>query len=72
MMTVAQLIAYLSQLPKDMGILYCAHSDYNPLEVSQLRTVKAVPQGEWYMRSHPTMSKDNQMREREYFLLPGN
>jgi hypothetical protein len=72
MMTVSQLIAYLSRLPKDMGVLYCAYSDYNPLEVDQLKTVKAVPQGEWYMRAHPTMSDANKLREREYFLLPGN
>ena len=72
MMTVSQLMQYLSTLPKDMGILYCAYSDYNELEADQLQTVKAVLQSGYAMRSHPTMSEDNKSREREYLLFPGN
>jgi hypothetical protein len=71
-MNVGELKKMLEQYPDDMEILNDRCSDYDIVELEDWSVVKAVPNDFYYMRSHPTMSKENREKEREYLHLAGN
>lgn len=73
-MTVKDLKAILEKHPDDMEIVGVMYSDYHPFEKDEISVVTAVIDinGEWIMRSHPTMSAENKSREKEYLLFEGN
>lgn len=71
-MNVGELKKMLDQYPDDMEILNDRYSDYDLVQESDWSVVKAVPQGQYIMRSHPTMSAENKAKEKEYLHLLGN
>jgi len=71
-MNVGELKKMLEQYPDDMEILNERWSDYSIVLESEWTVVKAVPQGCYIMRSHPTMSAENKAKEKEYLHLFGN
>lgn len=71
-MTVGELKKMLEKYPDEMEILNGRYSDYDVIKENEWHVVKAVPQGEWVMRSHPTMSEENKRKEKEYLCLEGN
>lgn len=71
-MNVGELKKMLEKYPDDMEILNSRFSDYDTVDVGEWSVVKAVPQGSYVMRSHPTMSSVNKAKEREYLHLSGN
>lgn len=71
-MNVGELKRMLEQYPDDMEILNGRCSDYALVQEYEWRVVKAVPQGQFVMRSHPTMSPENKAKEKEYLYLEGN
>lgn len=71
-MDVGELKVMLEQYPDDMEILIDRCSDYARIELDEWSVVKAVPADCYYMRTHPTMSKENKEKEQEYLHLIGN
>jgi len=72
-MTVLELKKMLCEYPDDMIILNGRYSDYEIINRDEWSIVKAVDQGNsWVMRSHPTMSEENKLKEKEYLYLEGN
>lgn len=71
-MNVGELKKMLEQYPDDMDIITDRCSDYAQIELDGWSTVKAVPKDFYWMRSHPTMSEENKMKEKEYLHLSGN
>lgn len=71
-MNVRELKQALEQYPDDMEVLYCLHSDFERMEADDISTVEAVDQNGYWMRTHRTMSADNQARKKTYLLFPGN
>ena len=71
-MTVGDLKKMLERYPDDMGILNGRYSDYALILESEWSVVKAVDQGGYVMSSHPTMSKENKAKEKDYLYLKGN
>lgn len=71
-MNVGQLRKMLKQYPDDMEILNTRCSDYDIVTEDEWSVVKGVFQGEWVMRSHPTMSEENKQKEKSYLHLQGN
>lgn len=71
-MNVSELITFLKTLPEDMEVLYENYSDYGILEPKDIEVAKAVPQNSYVMRSHPTMSAENKLKEKLFVILPGN
>jgi len=69
---VKELKEILAQYPDDMEILYRLYSDYEMLNADDISVVEAVDQNGYWMRTHPTMSADNQSRKSTYLLFPGN
>jgi len=66
-MNVKELIEALSVFPLDMEVIQDVHSDYGVVDL--LAEVKAVDKNGWLMRSHPTMSKENNLQEKTYLHL---
>ena len=71
-MNVKELRELLATFPDDLEVLYCCCSDYDRMEPEEIKVVEAVDQGGYWMRSHHTMSEDNQSRMKKYLLFPGN
>ena len=71
-MNVGELKKMLEQYPDDMDVLNERCSDYDIISEREWSVVKAVPQDHYTMRSHPTMSEENKLKEREFLLLMGN
>lgn len=71
-MNIKELKEVLAKYPDDMEVLYCLHSDYEMMQVADIREVKGVWKGAYTMRSHPTMSAENKANENTYVLFPGN
>ena len=71
-MNVGDLKKMLEQYPDDMEILNDRCSDYDVVDENEWSVVKAVPQGQYVMRSHPTMSEENKAKEKEYLHLVEN
>ena len=71
-MNVGELKKMLEQHPDDMEILNDRCSDYDVIDEAEWSVVRAVPQGAYVMRSHPTMSEENKAKEKEYLHLEGN
>lgn len=71
-MNVGQLKEFLSGLDENMEILFHEYSDYSILKVDDLKVIKAVPKNFYVMRSHPTMSEENKVKEQEFLIFPGN
>lgn len=71
-MNVKDLKRMLEKYPDDMEILNGRYSDYDLIQEEEWHVVKAVPQGQYVMRSHPTMSDENKALEKEYLYLEGN
>ena len=72
-MTVKELKTMLEKYPDDMEIINTRCSDYDIVEEDDFSVVKAVNNGNfWLMRSHPTMSLENKLKEKEYLHLKGN
>ena len=55
-----------------MEILITMYSDYNLLNKDDFEIITAIPQGYYYMRSHPTMSEENRNKEEVYLHIKGN
>lgn len=60
-MTVQELIDHLSTFPKDLPVIYMAHSDFNVLFSDEVRLVKAdsediILRGERYVNFLPYKS----------------
>lgn len=75
MVTVRDLIAFLSQLPADMELIETRCSDYAPMDLDDWEIVKAVnmePNMEYLQRFHPTMAASLQDRTKEYLHFRGN
>ena len=72
MMNVGELKEMLKQYPDDMEILNERYSDYDIVKLDEWSIVKAVPKGNYVMRSHPTMSDECKAKEKEYLHLYGN
>jgi len=68
-MNVGELKKMLNQYPDDMTVINDLHSDYCIVEVHDWAIIKAVPQSDYVMRSHSTMSGENKENEREYLAL---
>ena len=66
-MRVGELRQLLDKYHEDLEIIKDEHSDY--AHVNDVAVIKAVDQGGYLMRSHPTMSKDNFSREKEYLYI---
>ena len=62
----------LEPYPDGMEILNGRRSDYKIIKESEWSVVKGVEKDGWVMRSHPTMSEDNKLKEKEYLYLEGN
>ena len=71
-MNVGELKNMLKKYPDDMEILNTRCSDYDLITLEQWSVVKAVPKYFYHMRSHPTMSEENQSKEKEFLHLLGN
>lgn len=71
-MNVKDLKNMLENYPDDMEVLNGRYSDYDLVEEDQWSVVKAVPKDGYVMRSHPTMSEENKVNEKEYLYLWGN
>ena len=67
-MKVKELIELLSTFSEDLEVLDNRYSDYQIMEW-QAEVIKAVPKGQWVMRSHPTMSPENKSKEQTYLLF---
>ena len=72
-MTVKELKTMLEKYPDDMEVIHSIYSDYELISDEDFSVVKAVNNGNfWLMRSHPTMSLENKLKEKEYLHLKGN
>ena len=72
-MTVKELKTMLGKYPDDMEVMHDKYSDYEIIVEDDFSVTKAVDNGNfWLMRSHPTMSEDNKLKEKEYLHLKGN
>ncbi|URC15379.1 hypothetical protein JLT2_11 [Paraglaciecola Antarctic JLT virus 2] len=71
-MNIKDLKELIKDLPDDMELLTDRMSDYDTIEADEWGIIKAVPQGQYVMKSHPTMSEENKAKEKEYFHLEGN
>lgn len=71
-MNVGGLKKMLEKYPDDMEILNERCSDYDVVKEEDWTVVSGVPNGEWVMRSHPTMSPENKSKEKLYLHLAGN
>ena len=70
--TVAELKALLDKFPDDMQVITSRYSDYDYILEKDFSVVSAVPEEDWIMRSHPTMSQERKDKEKEYLHLVGN
>jgi hypothetical protein len=70
--TVGELKKMLEQYPDDMQILNGRYSDYALIKPEEWHVVEAVPQSDWVMRAHPTMSDENKRKKQKYLYLEGN
>ncbi len=66
-MNISELRAELELYPQNMEVIVDMHSDYMILDSCVV--TKAVPQGDWVMQSHVTMSDENKRVEKEYLYL---
>lgn len=71
-MNVKDLKRMLEKYPDDMEILNGRYSDYEIISEDEWSVVKGVDKDGWVMRSHPTMSEENKVNEKEYLYLEGN
>jgi len=71
-MIVKELIELLKQYPEDLEVIQTMYSDYIEFDADGLNVVNAVDQGGYIMRSYPTMSAENKLREKEYLHIQGN
>jgi hypothetical protein len=71
-MNVKELKDLLNKYPDDMVILNTRYSDYQIVSESDWTVIKGVDNNGWVMRSHPTMSDENKLKERSYLHLAGN
>lgn len=55
-MKVSELRKILDNYPPDMEVITDLYSDYGALEVHKI--VVVLPQSDYYIRYHPTMSED--------------
>ena len=62
----------LEQYPDDMEIVNERCSDYDIIDEYEWSVVKVLGKSHWVMRSHPTMSEENKLKEKEYLVLAGN
>jgi hypothetical protein len=69
-MNVGELKAILNQYPDDMEVIVEKWSDYRILnKEGGVRVEHGVPQAEWIMRSHSTMSRENREKAKDYLAL---
>lgn len=66
-MTVSELKEMLNKYPDDMEIVVDRWSDY--VVVDDIEVIKGVPNEDWVMRSHSTMSAENKAKEKEYLYI---
>lgn len=66
-MNIKELKAIIANIPDDTEIVIERHSDY--ALVDEHYFIKGVDKNGWIMRTHPTMSEENKVNEKEYFLL---
>jgi len=71
-MNVKDLKRMLDKYPDDMEILNGRYSDYEIISEDEWSVVKGVDKDGWVMRSHPTMSEENKVNEKEYLYLECN
>ena len=71
-MTVLELKTMLNKYPDDMCVITSRYSDYAIINEEDWIIVKGVETSEWIMLSHPTMSRKNIDKEKEYLHLLGN
>lgn len=71
-MTVGEIKELLNKYPDDMEVVNIRRSDYQIIDKKDWYVVKGVKKDYWVMRSHPTMSKENKLQEKEYLVLDGN
>lgn len=71
-MNVAELKKMLEKYPDDMEIIHTYYSDYDSITEEKWSVLKAVhTDNGWIMRSHPTMSEEHKLKEKEYLYLEG-
>ena len=71
-MNVGELKQLLENYPDDLEILKEMYSDYHSLEEDCFYISKAVDKFYYYMKSHPTMKKENKGLEKTYLCIVGN
>ncbi len=71
-MKVKELREFLKDFPDEYEVLNERYSDMSIIKEDDFSLVAGVSKGDWVMRYHPTMSKENKANSKEYLLLRGN
>ncbi len=66
-MNVGQLKKMLDEYPDDMEVITDLYSDFD--FVNKVITEKAVPKGQYIMRSHETMNKKYKAVEKTFLFI---
>lgn len=70
-MNVLQLKKMLDKYPEDMDIIICEHSDFWIISENIFSVMKGVYHKglDTVMSSHPSMSEENKLNEKEYLCI---
>lgn len=71
-MNIGDLKKMLELYPDDMQIVNGRYSDYEIIAEDDFSVIKGVDKQGFVMRSHPTMSEENKLAEKEFLYLIGN
>jgi len=71
-MTVLELKKMLGKYPDDMEVVNMRCSDWDVIIENEWSVIDGVEKEHWVMRSHPTMSEENKLKEKKYLALMGN
>ena len=66
-MNVKELKLMLDAYPDDMEVLTAMFSDYEVLR--DIVVIEAVPQTDYVMRAHSTMSDENKLKAKKYLYI---
>jgi len=75
-MTISELQKFLAATKRkhgDIEVLMTRYSDYDHVVEANFEVKKAVDKGsEWVTRFHDTMTEEDQLKAKTYFIMPGN